>query len=79
MSIGETDLAFTGAGSQHIVVHASNVPAEWIVKARVISRGANAQFVDLAMTSGDVSSSTWEGDVNLPEGITAIQVRAAKP
>lgn len=77
--LGSTDVAFGTAGNQRVVVEASNVPLDWVVRARAASRGANAVFVDLTRTGGDESSSTWEGDVNLPQGITAIQVRAAKP
>jgi len=74
---GQQDVGFASGGSKRLVVRCENVPPDWRVRARLAGRGWTAVFVNMSRTDGDEALSTWEGDVPLSDGCTAIQVRAS--
>lgn len=82
------DVNLTSGASQILVIEATNVPTggdppgtpAWTVRARVVPRGGGTPLtVNAAYQSGNYALSTWHATLNLPDGTSAIQVRAAMP
>lgn len=73
------DVYLAGAGTRALIMEAENVPLEWHVRVRLAANGCfgAAQYVDAVCTAGDAASSTWEAQIPLVLGSSAIQVRAS--
>ncbi len=81
------DVNIAGSGSQTLVIEAKNIPtgadppgvAVWDVKARVAARTGGVQYVNATFVSGNYAFSTWQAQLPLANGFSAIQVRASMP
>ncbi len=73
------DVMISDEAEQTLVIECRNVPLDWDVKVRVTPKSGTAFMVDAAYVSGDESLSTWQAAFALPNGFSAIQVRASKP
>ena len=71
----QADVSVAEPNAQTLVIEARNVPLNWNVTVRVGQDfTANATYV-----SGNVTLSTWQAQLTLPNGFAAIQVRASAP
>ncbi|MBA5868083.1 MAG: hypothetical protein GDA67_15430 [Nitrospira sp. CR1.3] len=81
------DVNTATSGAQTLVIECKNIPTgldpigvqAWNVKARIVPRSGTVQNITASYVSGDYSLSTWEAQVTLPTGFSAIQVRASMP
>jgi hypothetical protein len=73
------DVAVADPNAQTLVIEARNVPLNWIVKVRVVPRVGQDFTVNATYVSGNVTLSTWQAQLTLPNGFAAIQVRASAP
>lgn len=66
------------ANPNPITVHilADYVPTSWTVQLRVVPFSGAALIVNATLVSGGFSSSVWQAQVTLPNGFSAMQVRA---
>lgn len=76
----------TGSGQQ-LLIEAKNIPTgsdppgvqAWNVRARVVPRGSTAFTVNATFSSGNYATSLWTATLSLPNGTSAVQVRASIP
>jgi len=81
------DVNTATSGAQTLTVECKNVPTgldpvgvqAWVVKARIVPRSGTVQNITASYVSGTYAQSTWEAQVTLPTGFSAIQVRASMP
>ncbi len=73
------DVTVADPNAQTLVIEARNVPLNWIVKVRVVPRVGQDFTVNATYVSGDVTLSTWNASLTLPNGFAAIYVRAYAP
>jgi hypothetical protein len=67
------------SGAVTLVIEATNVPLTATVTARVVPKTGLDFSVVATFESGDVTSSMWEAQIDVPGNISAIQVRAELP
>ncbi len=70
------DVQLNEAGEAVLVVDAVNVPPASTVTVRIVRADGMQEIVPLAMTGGDGSASTWEGNITVAGGFSAMQVHA---
>jgi hypothetical protein len=81
----DVNTAVTGA--QTLTIECRNIPTgldppmvqAWNVVARTVPRSGTVQDISASYVSGNFALSTWEAQVTLPTGFSAIQVRASMP
>lgn len=75
-------------GANHqLLIEANNIPTgtdppnvtAWNVVARVVPRGSPPFTVNATFSSGTYATSNWIATINLPNGFSAVQVRASMP
>jgi len=77
-----TDQWMPVAGSYPVVIETTNVPSTWVVKVRVVyvTPGYNGESWITASFVGESGGvSTWTANVQIYNGIAAIQARANAP
>lgn len=62
-----------------ITIAAENVPTDWNMTVRVTPIDGTQQTATAVFMSGDLSSSTWQAQITVPIGKSAVQVRASAP
>lgn len=62
-----------------ITIAAENVPTDWNMTVRVTPIDGTPQTATAVFMSGDLSSSTWQAQITVPIGKSAVQVRASAP
>ena len=60
-------------------IEANYVPLDWIVKVRVTAVSGDTASITAAALTGDLQSSTTTATFSLPNGFSAIQLRADAP
>ena len=81
------DVNLLSGVSQTLVIEARNIPTgfdppgvdAWNVVARIVPRAGGDFSVNASYVSGDYALSIWEAVIELPDGFSAIQVRASMP
>jgi hypothetical protein len=78
------DVSLADPAAQTVVLEARNVPIgpnppRWNVVVRVAPKSGQDFTVNATYVSGDTNLSTWYAHVTLPNGFSAIQVRAYAP
>lgn len=81
------DLNVTNGSGQQLLIEAKNIPTgsdppgvqAWNVVARVVPRGSAPFTVNATLTSGNYTASNWTATINMPNGFSAVQVRASMP
>lgn len=74
-----TDVTFSNANPLTLQIEASNVPLTWSMQARVVQKSGPEIIGAATFQSGTEAASIWTASLTLPNGISAIQVRAAAP
>lgn len=72
------DVALSNSGPTKVRIAAENVPTSWSVIVRAIPKTGFDIIASAKLVDGDDAKSVWEAEVQLPDGFTVIQVRAAK-
>lgn len=62
-----------------ITIAAENVPTDWNMTVRVTPIDGSPQTASAVFVSGDLASSTWQAQITVPIGKSAVQVRASAP
>lgn len=62
-----------------ITITAENVPTDWNMTVRVTPIDGSQQTASAVFVSGDLASSTWQAQITVPIGKSAVQVRASAP
>jgi len=81
------DINVINGTGQQLLIEAKNIPTgidppgvqAWNVVARVVPRGSAPFNVNATYTSGNFATSLWTATINMPNGFSAVQVRAAMP
>ena len=81
ISFPGADVAIPSGGPVEVEVHAIMVPTNSTMQVITLpSSGTGQRFItNLTFQSGDAGASVWRGNVSIPGGISAMQVRAVIP
>ncbi len=74
-----TDLAFSNPNPVTLQIDAENVPLNWTMQVRLVRKSGAQTLTPATFLSGTEAASIWTANLTLPNGISAIQVRAAAP
>lgn len=70
------DVQMDATGNAKLVIEAKNVPPASTMIVRITHANGPEETVTATMTGGDLAISTWEADINVANGFSALQVRA---
>ncbi|MEW6746396.1 MAG: hypothetical protein AB1486_26950 [Planctomycetota bacterium] len=73
------DMELLDAGSKLVVIEARYVPLDWEVRVRVGNVQGEAHWYVCPALSGTLELSTTSVNVDISQGVSALQVRAAPP
>ena len=62
-----------------VTIETENVPSDWDVVLRIVRVRVKTSTVSRRFRGGSLALSTWTTDVTIPEGFSAMQVRASAP
>lgn len=74
----QQDLLLASTSAMTIRLEARNVPANWLIKVRIVPRTGAETTVNATKVSGDTTLSYWEASISLANGLSFIQARASK-
>lgn len=80
LSFPNADVGLAATDDVDVRIEAMNIPVDgsWKVTVRAVPKSGFTQSIDATLESGDSAASIWTAKINLGNGFSAIQVRAAK-